>query len=121
MYIPYSNAGIEIKMFYGAGTIPPDNKSAVGNILTTARKYVRVHGPGAMVFLYGFSDQLGQQLEELGVIPLDCNHYYLHDYYKNNDKPDHDGIDPYEGAINLEAVIAHQRSWCANRDGEILP
>jgi hypothetical protein len=112
---------MEMKMFYGASTIPPDNKSAVGCILSTARKYVRVHGPGAMVFLYGYGEQLGQQLEKIGVIPLDCNHFYLHDYYKSNDNDNPGGENPYDRAINLDAVIQHQRTWCANRDGEILP
>lgn len=57
-------------MFYGASTIPSDNKSAVGCILPTATKYVKCHGPGAMIFAYGFGTQLEQQLLDVGVIAL---------------------------------------------------
>ena len=87
-------------MFYGASSIAPDGKSAVGCLLHTAQKYVRVHGPGAMVFMQGFGDQLAASLQEVGVLCLDCSSNTM---------------------IDLEAVEAHQRTWCADRHGNILP
>ena len=111
------NIGIEVKMFYGASTIPNDNRSAVGCLLTTARKYVAVHGPGAMIFLYGFGSELAQQLFEIGVIALDC-HYTSES--TTGTKNDTSG-NIKNGWINFDAVRSHQRTWCANVNGEILP
>ena len=104
-YIPLTFptlAGIEAKMFYGASTIPSDGKSAVGTLLATAQKYVRFHGPGAMVFMQGFGDRLADQLLELGVLPLDCSA-------------------TASTTVSLQQVEQHQRTWCANTDGIILP
>ena len=87
-------------MFYGASSIEPDNRSAVGCLLETVRKYVRVYGPGAMVFMHGYGDRLAESLLEEGVLCVDCG----------------DGR-----VIDLEAVEEHQRTWCADRHGNILP
>ena len=90
--------GIEVKMFYGASTIKMDSKSAVGGLLKTARKYVRTYGPGAMLFSFGFGEDLAATLEAEGVLCLDCS-----------------------GMVELGPVEAHQRTWCADRRGNILP
>ena len=92
--------GIEVKMFYGASTIEHDDKSAVGCLLSTARKYVRVHGDGAMLFLYGCGDRLAAELAEVGVLAIDCS--------SNRNQ------------IDLTALHNHQKTWCANEKGEIL-
>lgn len=91
---------IEVKMFYGASTIEPDGNSAVGCLMNTARKYVRVHGQGAMVFMNGYGDRLAQQLAEVGVMALDCS---------------------CRDSISLDRVQEHQRTWCADKNGNILP
>jgi len=85
-------------MFYGASTIPMDGKSAVGSLVKTARKYVRLHGPGAMLFMHGYGEGLASILEAEGVLCLDCS-----------------------GMVDLRAVEVHQRRWCADRQGNILP
>jgi hypothetical protein len=89
---------IEAKMYYGASTIPQDGKSAVGTLQATARKYVKTFGPGAMIFMYGYGDQLAAVLKKEGVIALDGSK-----------------------EINFEAVRTHQRTWCANAKRQILP
>mmetsp|Transcript_19278 Transcript_19278/g.24873 ORF Transcript_19278/g.24873 Transcript_19278/m.24873 type:complete len:323 (-) Transcript_19278:92-1060(-) len=90
---------IEVKMFYGASTIKHDNKSAVGCLLSTARKYTKFFGPGAMVFMQGCGDRLEHELEREGVLVLDCS----------------------GDMFSLQNVSAHQRTWCADEHGEILP
>lgn len=91
---------IEAKMYYGASTIPHNNKSAVGNLLSTAKKYNKFFGPGAMVFMHGCGDRLAAELLQEGVIVLDCSS---------------------DETVSLEAVYVHQRTWCANEYGQILP
>lgn len=90
---------MEAKMFYGASTIPHDNKSAVGCVLSTATKYVQLFGEGAFIFMYGCGDRLAQELAQVGVMVLDCS--------------DPDGVD-------LEPVERQQRQWCGNQDGLVL-
>jgi hypothetical protein len=116
-------------MFYGASCIPNDNKSAVGCILTTATKYVKCHGPGAIIFLYGYGTQLENQLLQLGVIPLDCSYYYNYctnnivnnQRYKNDPTNNNNNIHDRIDMIDLTDVIKHQKKWCANKDGIVLP
>ena len=88
---------VECKMFYGASTIPLNNKSAVGRILTTANKYVKLFGPGAICFRHGCGAQLASQLEQVGVVALDAD------------------------TVDLSKLEAHSRTWCAGPDGTILP
>ena len=96
--------GLEVKMFYGASTINADDgMSAVGCLLKTARKYTRLHGDGAMLFLYGCGDALAEQLSQLGVLVLDGSAGYR------------------ENGLVLDRVEAHQRTWCAEQNGHILP
>ena len=90
---------IEVKMFYGASTIPQDNKSAVGRILSKMTKYVDLFGEGAVVFMQGCGQELVNELESIGVTALDG--------FGNN--------------IDLGPVIRHQRTWCADAHGNILP
>lgn len=101
-----THAGIEVKMFYGASTIAQDGRSAVGCVRGTARKYAAAHGSGAMVFMHGYGDRLAAELwADAGVMALDCG-----------------GSSPGdESIISLERVHAHQRTWCGDRDGNILP
>jgi len=89
---------IEVKMFYGASNIEADGKSAVGCLLNTAQKYVRVYGPGAMVFMHGYGEGLAAALQAEGVLCLDCN-----------------------SMVDLGPVEEHQRTWCADKHGNILP
>jgi hypothetical protein len=88
---------IEAKMFYAASTIPDGSKNAVGCLLQTARRYVETHGPGAFVFSFGYGARIKSVLEAEGVFVLDS-------------KP-----------LNLKQMREHQRSWCANNRGQILP
>jgi hypothetical protein len=90
---------IEVKMFYGASTIPAGTKGAVGNILPKVSKYVDAFGQGAIVFMHGCGDQLAEELSAVGVTPL-CG-----------------------AAIPnrlMKRVWRHQRAWCA-KGGSILP
>ena len=92
---------IEAKMFYGASTIPRGKKGgAVGTILDKAQKYVDMFGTGAIVFMMGCGQVLADQLREIGVTAVDCS--------------SHEDFD-------LRPVHDHQRTWCANDKGEILP
>lgn len=88
---------IEAKMFYGASTVPDGSKNAVGNLMRTAKRYVEAHGPGAFVFSFGFGIRIKQMLEAEGVVVLDA-------------KP-----------LDLQPMREHQRTWCANQNGQILP
>lgn len=99
---------IEAKMFYGACSIQEDNVSAVGRILPTARKYVSYFGPGAFLFMHGCGDRLARDLAKIGVMALDCCSSGSGDDDNNN-------------MISLRAVHAHQRTWCADANGSILP
>ena len=88
---------IEAKMFYGASTIPDGTKNAVGGLLRSAGKYVDRYGPGAFVFSFGYGSKLQQALEKKGAISLDAR------------------------PLNLQKMKDHQRSWCADDRGQILP
>jgi hypothetical protein len=92
--------GIEVKMFYGASTIAQNNRSAVGCLLQTARKYVKLHGPGAMVFIYGCGDQLTTELNNEHVMVLDCSS---------------------KDTVQLDGVDAHMRTYCCDSTGELMP
>ena len=88
-------------MYYGASSIPPGRRNgAVGTVTETAQKYADAFGEGAVVFMMGCGDRLAAQLGEIGVSVLDCS---------GND------------TVSLQRVRAHQRTWCANKDGHILP
>mmetsp|Transcript_2199 Transcript_2199/g.4040 ORF Transcript_2199/g.4040 Transcript_2199/m.4040 type:complete len:342 (-) Transcript_2199:115-1140(-) len=88
---------IEAKMFYAASTIPDGSNNAVGCLLQTARRYVQTYGPGAFVFSFGYGMRMKSVLEAEGVIVLDSR------------------------PLNLRRMREHQRSWCANDRGQILP
>ena len=91
---------IEAKMFYGASTIPHDNRSAVGCILSKMTKYVQLYGEGAIVFSKGCGARLAEDLDKIGVTALSC--------IGNKD-------------IDLSALRHHQRTWCGDANGNILP
>eukprot|EP00555_Chaetoceros_dichaeta_P004055 CAMPEP_0198252748 /NCGR_PEP_ID=MMETSP1447-20131203/3224_1 /TAXON_ID=420782 /ORGANISM="Chaetoceros dichaeta, Strain CCMP1751" /LENGTH=176 /DNA_ID=CAMNT_0043938121 /DNA_START=789 /DNA_END=1319 /DNA_ORIENTATION=- len=88
---------IEAKMFYGASTIPDGTNNDVGAILRTAKTYVKYYGPGAFVFAYGCGSKLRGQLRDLGISVLDSH------------------------PLNLKEMENHQRGWCANKNGLMLP
>jgi len=88
---------IEAKMFYGSSIIPRGTKNAVGSILVTAEKYVKNYGPGAFIFSFGCGTQLKAALRALGISVLDAH------------------------PLDLRAMKSHQRKWCGNKKGEILP
>jgi len=88
---------IEAKMFYGASTIPSGTSNAVGGILPTAKKYIKNYGPGAFVFSYGFGSELKAELGALGIPVLDAY------------------------PLDLREMQEHQKGWCANNRGDILP
>jgi len=88
---------IEAKMFYGASSITNGSRCAAGQILATAEKYVRLYGAGAMVFMFGCGKEMAEWLLQRGVVALDAH------------------------PLDLRRVEKHQRSWCANKSGLILP
>jgi hypothetical protein len=90
---------IEAKMYYGASSIPHGSKGAVGTVLATAQKYVDNFGEGAMVFMMGCGEKLAAEINDIGVSVLDCS----------------------GNAVSLDQVHDHQRTWCANEKGRILP
>jgi len=89
---------LEAKMYYGASSIPHGSKGAVGTVLATAQKYVNNFGPGAILFMMGCGDRLAWDLAQIGVTVLDC-----------------------KGSVSLRQVHEHQRTWCGNQNGQILP
>lgn len=91
---------IEAKMFYGASTIPHDDRSAVGSILSKQKKYVKLFGEGAIVFSQGCGERLAVELDAIGVTALGCI-----------GNPD----------IDLQDLKRHQRTWCGDKNGNILP
>jgi hypothetical protein len=89
-----------VKMFYGASIIEQDNKSAVGCLMHTAKKYVNLFGPGAMVFIHGCGDRLTMELRNEEVLALDST--------------------SLEG-IDLSRLDAFMRTYCSDAHGEVLP
>jgi hypothetical protein len=89
----------DAKMMYGSSTIPQNNKCAVGKILKTAQKYVKWFGPGALCFMHGCGESLAAELALIGVMALDCSS---------------------REAVNIDAVEDHQRTWCGDRNGQIV-
>jgi hypothetical protein len=87
---------IEVKMFYGASTIPENTPNAVGTILSKMKQYVRLYGTGAIVFMYGCGVSLARKLLDIGVIALDGR------------------------MLDLKLVEDYQRCWCADENGNIL-
>ncbi|GAX12785.1 hypothetical protein FisN_15Hh264 [Fistulifera solaris] len=98
---------IEVKMFYGASTIEHDGKSAVGAILDKCRRYVDLYGEGAIVFLYGCGDQLARDLAAIRVSVLDAGGAKRHSSVRKN-------------RLCLQALQAHQRTYCSDESGSIL-
>ena len=90
---------IEAKMFYGASSIPHGSKGAVGTVLARAQKYVDNFGEGAIIFMMGCGDKLAAELNDIGVSVLDCS----------------------GNTVSLDSVHDHQRMWCADEKGRILP
>eukprot|EP00531_Pseudo-nitzschia_arenysensis_P000060 CAMPEP_0116121444 /NCGR_PEP_ID=MMETSP0329-20121206/3700_1 /TAXON_ID=697910 /ORGANISM="Pseudo-nitzschia arenysensis, Strain B593" /LENGTH=405 /DNA_ID=CAMNT_0003615257 /DNA_START=132 /DNA_END=1349 /DNA_ORIENTATION=+ len=90
---------IEAKMYYGASSIPHGSKGAVGSVLKKAQMYVETFGEGAMLFMMGCGDKLAAELKDIGVTVLDC----------------------FGNTVSLDRVHDHQRTWCANEKGQILP
>lgn len=88
---------IDAKMFYGASTIPQNNRSCVGKLIKTAEKYVRLFGPGALCFQYGCGQELAEKLAKVGVMALDCS-----------------------ASVDVKQVESHQRTWCGDKDGHIM-
>jgi hypothetical protein len=91
---------LEAKMFYGASSIPHGTPNAVGTILAKMERYVEAFGPGAIVFMQGYGDQLAKDLEAIGVTVLSGS--------------------PIPRKM-IQRVWDHQMTWCANSDGRILP
>jgi hypothetical protein len=90
---------IEAKMYYGASSIPHGSKGAVGCVLERTQKYVAKFGEGAILFMMGCGDKLAAEMNAIGVSVLDCS----------------------GNTISLDPVHDHQRTWCANEKGQILP
>ena len=93
---PFKIHFIEVKMFYGASTIPAGTPNAVGTIIPKMQKYVERFGTGAIIFMYGFGAELAEQLNQVGVLALDARH------------------------IDLTRVEQQQRSWCTDKMGTVL-
>ena len=92
---------VEVKMFYGASTIPEGTNNAVGTVIPKMKKYVQYYGEGAVVFYQGFSSQLAADLRQIGVTPLSPQTV----------------ISPQM----LQRVSDHQKTWCSDKEGRILP
>ena len=90
---------LEAKMFYGASTIPPDKKSAVGSILPKVKQYVKLYGEGAIVFSQGCGAKLAQELADVGVTALSC----------------------FSPEFDMTELHNQQRTWCGDKNGNILP
>ncbi len=90
---------IEAKMYYGASTIPHGSRGAVGTVLKKAKSYVDTFGEGAFLFMMGCGDKLAAELNAIGVSVLDCS----------------------GNTVSLDRIHDHQRTWCANEKGQILP
>ena len=90
---------IEAKMFYGASSIPHGSEGAVGSLLKKTKLYVDMFGEGALLFMMGCGDKLAAELKDIGVTVLDCS----------------------GNTVSLDKVHNHQRTWCANEKGDILP
>ena len=88
---------LEVKMFYGADTIPDESPNAVGLIMPKLKRYVELYGPGAIVFSFGCGERLAEKLANIGVIALDA------------------------GPLDVTQMEEHQRTWCADDSGRILP
>lgn len=88
---------LEAKMFYGASTIPHGSRNAVGGVFETAKRYKQAFGPGAIVFSFGYGEKMKSYLETDEIYPLDAN------------------------VLDLRPMFDHQRTWCATKDGHILP
>jgi hypothetical protein len=90
---------IDAKMFYGASTIPQNNKCAVGKTVKTAIKYVNLFGPGALCFMYGCGESLAAELAAVGVLALDCSS---------------------RAVVSLDEVERHQKTWCGDKQGQVV-
>ncbi len=90
---------IEVKMYYGASSIPHGSKGAVGSVLKKQKAYVDTFGEGAILFMMGCGEKLAADLNDIGVTVLDCS----------------------GNTVSLDGVHDHQRKWCANDKGQILP
>ena len=91
---------IEVKMFYGASSLMFSNNkrlSAVGSILQKAEKYVTLYGTGAFVFSFGCGAAMKDELAQRGVLVLDAS------------------------VVNCDRMVNHQKTWCANDRGDVLP
>eukprot|EP00555_Chaetoceros_dichaeta_P007926 CAMPEP_0198263292 /NCGR_PEP_ID=MMETSP1447-20131203/11661_1 /TAXON_ID=420782 /ORGANISM="Chaetoceros dichaeta, Strain CCMP1751" /LENGTH=313 /DNA_ID=CAMNT_0043951829 /DNA_START=32 /DNA_END=973 /DNA_ORIENTATION=- len=88
---------IEAEMSYGASTVHCESSSSVDTVMYRARNYVKSYGPGAFIFAYGCGSKLRAQLRALGISVLDSH------------------------PLDLKKVKKHQMTWCANKDGVILP
>jgi len=90
---------IEVKMCCGVSIAPSDSTMpySLGNILPTARQLVKMYGPGAFVFAYGCGASLRCPLRDIGVLVLDSN------------------------PLDLTEMHCHQKTWCADKEGAILP
>lgn len=88
---------IEAKMCYGASMKPCETDTLVSSLLLEAKKNVIIYGPGAFVFAYGCGSSLRDELRDMGVSVLDS------------------------GPLDLMEMQNHQKQWCANDHGQILP
>lgn len=52
---------IDCKTYYGSSSLAPDGRLPVGQLSQTVRKYYEIFGPGALLFLNGFSSDLMSQ------------------------------------------------------------
>jgi hypothetical protein len=70
---PLALSWLEIKHFYGASSIDPDGRSAVGKIPQKAAAYKANFGNGAFLFAYGCGAEFKRRLPQ-GVLVLDSSH-----------------------------------------------
>jgi hypothetical protein len=89
---------IEVKHFYGAGSLSDDGLSACGRIPQKSKEYVKQFGPGAYLFAYGCSESLKSRMDPMCVV-----------------------LDAAVLAFHMEPLWVQLRTWCANDSGVILP
>jgi len=90
---------IEVKHFYGAGSIPfhGETNHAICSLVPKARKYISLYGHGAYIFAYGVGEEMARELERLGIIILDSS------------------------VLKFGRLREQLRTWCEDAEGRIMP
>jgi hypothetical protein len=88
-----------VKSFYGVYS-EASSASAAGRLIPTARKYVKLFGPGAIVFMHGCDERLTMELRNEQVLTFDASSLK---------------------EIDLSRVDAYMSTYCGDDRGHVLP